>query len=161
MQDFIFLYRPKLANFRHTIKLTKSKKFHCHAHISCKKLAISDVIDISKKEYIRQDISGFICYCEQGVFEDVSTFKEILTLDLEMLKKLLPLHSCQLLQQSTPIWINKEITFGTVDSPVVGSSICFHSIDGKVMIRYIPAYVYESIYIYINMCIYIYVYMCI
>jgi hypothetical protein len=105
-------------------------------------MEINAVIDTSKKEYIRHDISGFICYCEPGVFEEVSTLLEILTLDLEMLRKLLPPHSCQLLQQSTPIWIDKKITFGTVDSPCVGKTMCFHPKDGQVKIRYIHPHDY-------------------
>lgn len=154
-QDFIFLYRPKLANVKHIIKLTKSRKNCFQADISCSKLKISEIIDTSKKEYIKKDISGFICYCEPGVFEDVSTLSETLTLDLEMLKRLVPTNIYHLLQRSTPIWINKEITFGTVDNPTVGSTMCFHSKNGQVRIhidKYINIFTYKftSVSIYIN-----------
>ena len=49
-----------------------------------------------------------------------------------MLKFLLPKKACLLLQKDTIIWINISITYGDVDDPVVGDSMCFHPHEGKV-----------------------------
>ena len=49
-----------------------------------------------------------------------------------MLKILLPKKACLLLQKDTIIWINISITYGDVDDPVVGDSMCFHPHEGKV-----------------------------
>jgi hypothetical protein len=116
------VYRPTLKGFRHSIRLTRESSEIC-AHVSCREIIRAPVIDTSKKVYNKFDICGFSCYCEPGVFDSVPTFREILTKDLEALSCLLPETACGLLQNDTPLWINTNITFGTVDKPIVGK-IC-------------------------------------
>ena len=94
------------------------------------------VIDTSNKIYIPRKISGFTCYLEPGVLEKTKNLLETLEEDLDMLNCLLPCKACQLLQNSTPIWINTSITYGDVDSPVKADSMCFHPTDGKVRFHF-------------------------
>lgn len=147
-KNFVCLYRPTLGNYRHTIKLQKSKNLNKNAylaHISCQKLDINDseIIDNTNKNYEKHIISGFICMVECDVSEDSSNsdsdsfnshseFFSIFTKDLEVVSKILPRKACSLLQKGTPIWINKSLTYGHVNAPIVGSSMCFHPHDGQV-----------------------------
>ena len=52
-----------------------------------------------------------------------------------MVSRLLPSGARAALQQSSPLWINKSITFGTVAKPVVGNSCTFHPIGGRSWLR--------------------------
>lgn len=93
---------------------------------------INGVVDTSMKIYIPRKISGFLCYCEPDVLEKTKNLLEILTEDLNMLKCVLPDKACHLLQNSTPIWINTNITYGDLDDPIKATTMCFHPTDGKV-----------------------------
>ena len=60
---------------------------------------------------------------EEGVFEELTTLKETLEQDLGMVHFLLPAEAYLKLKNSTKIWINKSITYGTIEEPVVGRGI--------------------------------------
>ena len=133
-QDFVFLYRPTLADYRHKITLSKSRNdFKCH--IRCKKIKDKDadlgVHDSSEKIYLPQKVCGFTCNMEPGVCEQTPGLLDALTIDLEMLRCLLPTKALMQLQVSTPLWINTSLKYGPVGSPV-DNSMCFHPSDGQV-----------------------------
>ena len=142
-QDFIFVYRPTLADFRHKITISKSRRNECRAHITCKKIkkkSSSGVIDTSKKVYIPRRICGFLCHLEPGVLEKTKNLLEALTEDFEMLRCLLPQKACELLQHGTPVWINKSLTYGDADEPIVADSMCFHPHKGQVIFSFFPVF---------------------
>ena len=128
--QFVFIYKPTLASFRHCITISNSRRVlgtHCHAHIACKKMkSKSAVLDTSKKVYVCSKICDFIVYYEPDVFDTLPTLRQLLTEDLKKVNSLLPNKARKQLQRSTPLWLNRTITFGTVDEPVVGNTCCFH-----------------------------------
>ena len=128
--QFVFIYKPTLTSFRHCITISNSRRVlgtHCHAHIACTKMkSKSPVIDTSKKVYICGKICDFIVYYEPDVFDTLPSLRQILTEDLKKVNQLLPSKARKHLQRSTPLWLNRTITFGTVDEPVVGNTCCFH-----------------------------------
>lgn len=95
----------------------------------------NELIDSSSKQYNTVYMCGFqICY-EPGVFENVPHFSACFEADLQMLRRLLPPKACSLLQESTPIWVNEALTYGTKAQPVVATSCCFHPIGGASWLR--------------------------
>jgi hypothetical protein len=127
------VYRPTLSNYRHKIKLMRNERSECEGHIMCSKIKDNKngLLDTSGKEYDLMEIFGFSCNFENSIFEDIPSFLGIITADLEMLSSLLPRKACRLLQKDTVIWINKSITYGPVDDPIVGLSMCYHARDGQ------------------------------
>ena len=141
-ERFIFVYKPTLASYRHQITISASRQLFADrgsdykAHISCKKMKSGgSVIDTSKKPYTMMKLCNFAVHAEPGVFETTPTLRRIFEEDLQQLCRLLPPHACRQLQRSTPIWLNKTITFGTVDEPVVGDTCCFHPADGQEWLK--------------------------
>ena len=128
--QFVFIYKPTLTSFRHCVTISNSRRVlgtHCHAHIACTKMkSKSPVLDTSKKVYICGKICDFIVYYEPDVFDTLPSLRQILTEDLKKVNSLLPSKARKHLQRSTPLWLNRTITFGTVDEPVVGNTCCFH-----------------------------------
>lgn len=137
-QDFIFVYRPTLADFRHKITLSKCRTNRYKAHVVCKRIkeksSTFEVVDSTKKLYVPLDVCGFTCHTEPGVFEKTSGLLEALTADLEMMRCLLPNKAFKTLQKSTPLWINIKMKYGPIDSPI-DDSMCFHPTDGHVRER--------------------------
>jgi hypothetical protein len=134
-QDFIFVYRPTLADFRHRVTLSKCRRNGYKAHINCKRIkekcSTFEVVDSTNKLYVPRDVCGFTCHTEPGVFEKTSGLMEALTADLEMMRCLLPNKAFKTLQKSTPLWINIKMKYGPPDSPI-DDSMCFHPTDGQV-----------------------------
>lgn len=92
--------------------------------------SVDTIIDISDKHYDIVHIAGFRIHYEPRVFEDVPDLERVLTEDLEMLRRLLPLSACAQLQAHTPLYLNKSLIYGPKANPIVGTSCCFHPIGG-------------------------------
>ena len=127
------MYRPALADYRHKITLSKPRKDTFKAHIRCRAMKDKDegVYDTSDKIYNPEKVCGFTCFLEPGVLEQTPGLLDALTIDLEMLRCLLPPKALMQLQISTPLWINIDIKYGPIGSPV-DNSMCFHPTDGQV-----------------------------
>ena len=129
------MYRPTLADFTHKITLSKSRKDVFKALIRCKRIKDKDsdlgVYDTTDKIYNPQKVCGFTCQLEPGVLEQTPGLLDALTIDLDMLRCLLPPKALMQLQISTPLWINTSMRYGPVGSPA-DNSMCFHPTDGQV-----------------------------
>jgi hypothetical protein len=132
--QLVFVYKPTRAALRHQVTVTRTRGCF-RADLRCTKLKRTAVIDTSKKEYATAAIEGFIVRYEPGVFDSVRGLRETLETDLRQLRCLLPPAARRLLQQSTPLWINAAITYGTTDAPVVGTTCCFHPVGGEEWLR--------------------------
>jgi len=91
-------------------------------------------IDTSTKLYHENDISGWKCMCEPGLFDNnrkdkdsvLPKVKEQLEIDLRACSQKLPPKAGKLLKECIPIWINKSQKYGPKCAPVQGRGMCFH-----------------------------------
>jgi hypothetical protein len=136
---FIFHFTPKIGQSKFSIELNQkvlkyflrrgrtSRSLKC----SCEPLVADEILDTSSKIYDDLNVHGFRLKCEQRVFDDTSSLKESLEEDLLMIEDLLPSNACALLKSHVPIYINKSLTYGTKNKPIVGNSMCFHPVGGR------------------------------
>lgn len=141
-ESLIFHYRPGQAQSKHTITLQPKvrKSFSLRGNnplgvsvkLDCKRMTPEDVdvIDTTMKEYIPVFIHGFHVYCEPSVFVDTVGLEVTFSDDLQVLVDLLPPGACDQLRKSTPIYINKCISFGKKSQPVEGRTCTFHPLGG-------------------------------
>ena len=54
---------------------------------------------------------------------------------MRTLEHYLPPKALKQLQESTPLWINKSLTYGPKDSPIIARHACFHPHDGQEWLR--------------------------
>ena len=139
-KDFIFSYRPKTGKCRHLINLSHSGIFYRSKQIYCDLSFESiddclEVCDTSKKVYHSKDILGFNVRYEDGLFDTSSQLLNTLTEDFQMMIKIFPSHAIKKLQSSTPLWINKNITYGPKSRPIKADSMCFHPTGGECWLR--------------------------
>jgi hypothetical protein len=95
-----------------------------------------EIIDNSMKKYNELILCGFKIFYEEDVFNKYETFKNILTIDLENAKRLIPDDICQKLLLNTAIWINTSITYGRINKPIIGKSMCYNPKEGKEWLIY-------------------------
>ena len=134
VDQLVFVYTPVRPMLRHQVTVTQQRGSY-HVDVRCTKLKRATVIDTSTKEYATTSIHGFNVRYEPGVFDSVRGLRETLETDLRQLQRLLPPAACRQLQQSTPLWLNQAITYGTTDAPVEGTSCCFHPQGGEEWLR--------------------------
>lgn len=141
-ERFIFIYKPTMSSYRHQITISNSRQLFadrgsdCKAHISLKKMKSSGpIIDTSTKQYPLTKLCDFAVNAEPGVFDSLPTLRRILEEDLQQLCKLLPPHALRQLQRSTPLWLNRSISYGPVNEPIVGDTCCFHPKDGQEWLK--------------------------
>jgi hypothetical protein len=137
---FVFSYTPRKAGLRHTITLSKGSKrrkvssLRGREQLGSYDVALStapvesagEVIDSSAKVYESRVLCGFTVRYEPGVFEEVDGFESAIAADIAQLTCLLPEGACRKLQEDTPIYINKSLTYGTTKAPVVARGCCYH-----------------------------------
>lgn len=138
---FICCFTPKNAKEKSTITLSKEQKrrrmflrgskHEISVTITKQPLTHNSdvIIDNTNKPYLSKLIAGFTVHYEHDVFTSVPHLEETILADFTAVVKLLPQQACVRLQATTPLWINKSITYGTVNNPVVGENvICVHCV---------------------------------
>jgi hypothetical protein len=146
-ESLVFVYRPRQAKSKHTItlrpKMLKSFSLRAKNHLNvkvdliCERMTQDDldVVDSTTKEYVSLYVHGFELRCEPKVFDEVEGFECTFGGDLQTLVELLPPGACDELRKSTPIYINKSISFGKKSKPVVGRTCTFHPLGGANWLR--------------------------
>jgi hypothetical protein len=76
-------------------------------------------------------LEGFLIKYEKNLFSLVPTLATHLEDDLKMIANLLPSKACQMLQETTHIYLNKQLIYGLKKSPTIGDSMCYHPVGGK------------------------------
>ena len=81
------------------------------------------LIDNTEKVFHKTVESGFECYYDDGVDDDV---KDIIRQDLEEVKTLIPSKALGLLQKGTPFYFNSTLLYGDEESPMEGAHATYH-----------------------------------
>lgn len=134
-KNFLCIIRPNIGNKKYTLDISKNnnnsnKNIKVNADISTEELVNDDIIDNSMKKYNEMILCGFKIFYEEDVFIKYESFKNILIIDLENAKRLIPDGICQKLLINTPIWINTSLTFGHINKPIIGHSMCYNPKEG-------------------------------
>ncbi len=101
----------------------------------CEDLVEVELLDTASKRYDDVFMHGFCLKCEGDVLIAVPELQKCLDDDLQAINSLLPSKARALLQQSTPLFLNKSLTYGPKASPIVFDSMCYHPIGGKDWLR--------------------------
>ena len=131
-ENFLLAYTPLKAKHRHSLVLNKAtpvpsslRQKAPSVEVICKCVPIiydedDKIIETANKPYLCKTICGFTVHYEEGVLEHCPTLECALSEDLTQLNTLMPLSASAKLQEGTPLWINKSLTFGTTKKPIEG-----------------------------------------
>lgn len=139
-EDFVCLYKPLRSGCRHLLALrreipTQGRRLgRVVASSSCEELRDDEVIDTCGKSYKQADMSGFRVWFEPGALE-MEAAGAALREDLARCVELLPARAVRRLAADTHIYLNKSLTYGTKNRPVVGRSCTYHSVLGGEWLR--------------------------
>jgi len=131
-ENLLLAYTPLKAKHRHSLVLNKAtpvpsslRQKAPSVEVICKCVPIiydedDKIIETANKPYLCKTICGFTVNFEEGVFEHCPTLECALSEDLTQLNTLMPLSASAKLQEGTPMWINKSLTYGTTKKPIEG-----------------------------------------
>ncbi|RYH21283.1 hypothetical protein EON65_21035 [archaeon] len=133
--QLLFHYTPTTPHIRHTITVkpnTRTSLFRRPAvEITLQSSQLDgDLIDTTTKIYVPVYIAGWKLMCEPNVFQDVPLLEEILTQELSLMRELFPAPARCKLQESTPIWLNKSLVYGSKTKPVDEQKAMYHPVGG-------------------------------
>ena len=83
-------------------------------------------VNTVNKQYDNLTLGGWPCRVEPNVFSSSCKLRNRIESDLRAASSRLPPHACQKLQLSTPVWINKSLSYGPKVAPIQEANMCFH-----------------------------------
>lgn len=98
-------------------------RFSLTAHLT--KLDPTPVNTVNK-HYDNLTLGGWPCRIEPSVFSSSCKLRNRIESDIRAASSHLPRHACEKLQLSTPIWINKSLSYGPKVAPIQEANMCFH-----------------------------------
>jgi hypothetical protein len=133
----IFLYRPNSAQARHILRVrcVDAVKEEATVELICRPIESQELIDTTDKEYIMEEIAGFVFHCEPNVFDCNESLRETLEFDLAALSSLLPNNVLLALQRDMAFWLNASMCYGPKSNPVNATSCTYHEIHGQEWLR--------------------------
>eukprot|EP00804_Cyclotella_cryptica_P009641 CCRYP_011194-RC/>CCRYP_011194-RC protein AED:0.41 eAED:0.41 QI:0/-1/0/1/-1/0/1/0/288 len=98
-------------------------QFSLDAHLT--KLDPTPVNTVNK-HYDNVTLGGWPCRVEPNAFSSSCKLRNRIESDLRAASSHLPPRARQKLQLSTPIWINKSLSYGPKVAPIQDANMCFH-----------------------------------